>query len=98
VVLSFAGKRQQTPVVKKTLYPEFAPKDSTFTFPLFFSTIGSLGPLELIVWDKDLVAKNDYLGEVSLCIDDWFKWNNGNGIAFDDIQQVSSPLASRTIS
>ncbi|KAG8695475.1 hypothetical protein FRC08_007749, partial [Ceratobasidium sp. 394] len=29
VVLSFAGKRQQTPVVKKTLYPEFAPKEST---------------------------------------------------------------------
>jgi len=95
VVISFAGKRQQTPVVKKTLYPEFAPKESTFTFPLYFSSIGSLGPLELIVWDKDLIAKNDYLGEVSLSIDEWFKWNGDNGVAFDDLQlPFSVPLVS----
>ncbi|KAG8776582.1 hypothetical protein FRC12_000836 [Ceratobasidium sp. 428] len=95
VVLSFAGKRQQTPVIKKTLYPEFPPKESTFTFPLYFSTIGSLGPLELIVWDKDLIAKNDYLGEISLPIDEWFKGNGGNGVAFDDVQlPFSVPLVS----
>lgn len=95
VVISFAGKRQQTPVIKKTLYPEFPAKDSTFTFPLFFSSIGSFGPLELIVWDKDLLAKNDYLGEVSLSVDEWFKWNGGNGVAFDDVQlPFNVPLES----
>ncbi|QRV90019.1 phosphatidylserine decarboxylase family protein [Ceratobasidium sp. AG-Ba] len=95
VVISFAGKRQQTPVIKKTLYPEFPPKESTFTFPLYFSSIASFGSLELIAWDKDLVAKNDYLGEISLSIDEWFKWNNGNGAAFDDAQlPFSVPLES----
>ncbi|CUA68523.1 phosphatidylserine decarboxylase [Rhizoctonia solani] len=86
VVISFAGKRVQTPVINKTLYPEWAPKDATFTFPLYLSTIGSQGSIELIIWDKDRFSKNDYLGEVSLPIEDWFKWNGGNGVAFDDIQ------------
>jgi phosphatidylserine decarboxylase len=87
-VVSFAGKRQQTPVVNKTLYPEFPAKDATFTFPLYLSTIGSQGSIELIVWDKDRFSKNDYLGEVSLPIDDWFKWNGGNGVGFEEVQVV----------
>ncbi|KAJ1307812.1 hypothetical protein OPQ81_001894 [Rhizoctonia solani] len=86
VVVSFAGKCMQTPVISKTLYPEWAPKDATFTFPLFLSTIGSQGSIELVIWDKDRFSKNDYLGEVSLPIDDWFKWNGGNGTGFDDVQ------------
>ncbi|CEL55676.1 phosphatidylserine decarboxylase [Rhizoctonia solani AG-1 IB] len=86
VVVSFAGKRMQTPVIPKTLYPEWAPKDAIFTFPLYFSTIGSQGSIELIIWDKDRFSKNDYLGEVSLPIDDWFKWNGANGAAFDEAQ------------
>ncbi|CAE7135544.1 unnamed protein product [Rhizoctonia solani] len=86
VVISFAGQRESTPVINKTLYPEWAPKDATFTFPLYLSTIGSQGSIELVVWDKDLFSKNDYLGEVSLPIEDWFKWNGGNGASFDDVQ------------
>ncbi|CAE6479203.1 unnamed protein product [Rhizoctonia solani] len=86
VVVSFAGKRVQTPVINKTLYPEWAPKDATFTFPLYLSTIGSQGSIELVIWDKDRFSKNDYLGEVSLPIEDWFKWNGGNGTAFEDVQ------------
>ncbi|KAH7341500.1 phosphatidylserine decarboxylase-domain-containing protein [Rhizoctonia solani] len=86
VVVSFAGKRMQTPVISKTLYPEWAPKDATFTFPLYLSTIGSQGSIELVIWDKDRFSKNDYLGEVSLPIEDWFKWNGGNGVAFEDVQ------------
>ncbi|KAF8753348.1 Phosphatidylserine decarboxylase proenzyme 3 [Rhizoctonia solani] len=86
VVISFAGKRLQTPVVNKTLYPEWAPKDATFTFPLYLSTIGSQGSIELVIWDKDRFSKNDYLGEVSLPIDEWFKWNGGNGAAFEEVQ------------
>ncbi|KAG8730844.1 hypothetical protein FRC11_005658 [Ceratobasidium sp. 423] len=86
VVVSFAGKRVQTPVINKTLYPEWAPKDATFTFPLYLSTIGSQGSIELVIWDKDRFSKNDYLGEVSLPIDDWFKWNERNGAAFDGVQ------------
>lgn len=86
VVVSFAGKRLQTPVINKTLYPEWAAKDATFTFPLYLSTIGSQGSIELIIWDKDRFSKNDYLGEVSLPIEDWFKWNGGSGTAFEDVQ------------
>ena len=95
VVISYDRKRQQTPVIKKTLYPEFPAKDATFTFPLYLTTIGSQGSIELVVWDKDKYTKNDYLGEVGLPIEDWFKWNGNVGVGFDD---AGLPFSEKIVS
>ncbi|KAF7793754.1 hypothetical protein EIP86_004873 [Pleurotus ostreatoroseus] len=81
VVVSVLSKRQQTPVLKRTLNPEYPPKEATFDFPIYLSLAEKLGVLELIIWDKD-VLKKDYLGEVSIPLEDWFRDNNA--FAFDD--------------
>jgi len=81
VVVSLSKQRFQTPAIKKTLNPVWDPKDSTFQFPIYLSLVESLGVLELVLWDKDTFRK-DYLGEVSLPIEDWFK--DGTPASFDD--------------
>ncbi|KAF9264310.1 hypothetical protein L218DRAFT_1027655 [Marasmius fiardii PR-910] len=68
VVLTLGQIKQQTPAVSKTLNPVYDPRDSTFDFSV---TDGDVGPLEIVVWDKDIVGK-DYLGEVALSVEDWF--------------------------
>ncbi|TCD64361.1 hypothetical protein EIP91_004230 [Steccherinum ochraceum] len=73
--------RHQTPVAKRTCNPAYSPKDATFDFPLFLSLADKLGVVELIVWDKDMLKK-DYLGEVSIPLEDWFR--NGSAFAFSD--------------
>lgn len=65
------NNRQQTTVAKKTLNPTYALKDATFDFPIYLSLADKLGVLELVMWDKDVLGK-DYLGEVSLPLEDWF--------------------------
>jgi phosphatidylserine decarboxylase len=37
--------------------------------------------LELVLWDKD-TFKKDYLGEVSISLEEWFK--EGSAISFED--------------
>jgi phosphatidylserine decarboxylase len=81
VVVSVLSTRQQTPVSKRNVNPTYAPKDATFDFPLYHSLADKLGSVELVVWDKDMIKK-DYLGEVALPLDDWFK--GGRARAFDD--------------
>jgi phosphatidylserine decarboxylase len=71
VVVSVLNDRKQTPVVKRTLNPVYNPKDATFDFPIYLSLADKIGVVELVVWDKDLLKK-DYLGEVSVPLDDWF--------------------------
>lgn len=71
VVVSLLSTRHQTPVCKRTLQPTYAAKDATFDFPLYLSLAEKLGALEFVVWDKDMLKK-DYLGEISLPLDDWF--------------------------
>lgn len=81
VVVSLLNKRQQTPVQKKTLNPVYPAKDATFDFPLFLSLADRLGVVELVVWDKDMLMKKDYLGEAGLPLDRWFS----NGVfGFED--------------
>ncbi|KAL4264791.1 Phosphatidylserine decarboxylase proenzyme 2 [Pleurotus pulmonarius] len=86
VVVSILNTRHQTPVAKRTVNPVYAPKDATFDYPLYLSLADKLGVVEFIVWDKDLMSK-DYLGEVSLPLEDWFV-DRANGtdraFAFDD--------------
>ncbi|ETW83451.1 hypothetical protein HETIRDRAFT_474586 [Heterobasidion irregulare TC 32-1] len=80
VVVSVLSNRQQTPVLKRTTNPIYPAKDATFNFPIYLSLADKLGVVELVVWDKDMLKK-EYLGEVGLPLEDWFK----NGIyAFDD--------------
>ncbi|KAJ3490898.1 hypothetical protein NLJ89_g11391 [Agrocybe chaxingu] len=71
VVVSVLNTRHQTPVIKRTLNPVYTPKDATFEFPIYLSLADRLGVVEFIVWDKDMLKK-DYLGEVSLSLEDWF--------------------------
>ena len=66
--------------MKRTTNPVYPAKDATFNFPIYLSLADKLGVVELVVWDKDMLKK-EYLGEVGLPLEDWFK----NGIyAFDD--------------
>jgi Ca2+-dependent lipid-binding protein len=81
VVVSVLRDRVQTPVQKKTVNPVWPPKDATFDFPLYLSLADKLGVVELVIWDKD-TFKKDYLGEVSIPLDEWFK--DDNPFAFDD--------------
>ncbi|KAF8525860.1 phosphatidylserine decarboxylase-domain-containing protein [Hysterangium stoloniferum] len=78
VVASFSRQRHQTPAVKRTLNPVW---DATFDFPIYLSLVETFGVLELVLWDKD-TFKKDYLGEVSISLDEWFK--EGSPIPFAD--------------
>ncbi|KAI8980012.1 C2 domain-containing protein [Trametes punicea] len=91
VVVSLLANRQQTPVAKRTVNPAFNPKDATFDFPIYLSLADKLGVVELVVWDKD-VLKKDYLGEVSIPLEDWFR--DGNAFPFDD---VNNKMISRNL-
>lgn len=96
VSATFGRQRFTTPVSKKTVNPTYAASDATFDFPIYLSLADNLGGLELIVWDKDLIKK-DYLGEVSLSLDEWFKpaeSEKGEGLAFDSEFNFVSPLSS----
>lgn len=76
VVVSVLSSRQQTPVAKRTVNPIYNAKDATFEFPIYLSLARQLGVLELVIWDKDMLTK-EYLGEVSLPLEDWFADKQG---------------------
>ena len=85
VVVSILNDRKQTPVMKRTLNPVYNPKDATFDFPIYLSLADKIGVVELVVWDKDLLRK-EYLGEVSVPLDDWFvdgRNSHDKGYGFD---------------
>ena len=44
------------------------------------------------MWDKDMLTK-EYLGEVALPLDDWFRGEEGSALAFDD---PANQVRSRT--
>lgn len=81
VVVSLARQRQQTTAAKRTLNPVWDQKEATFDFPIYRSVVSVLGALELVLWDKDKFRK-DYLGEVALPLEEWFK--EGQTISFTD--------------
>ncbi|KAK0446101.1 phosphatidylserine decarboxylase-domain-containing protein [Armillaria borealis] len=82
IVVSVLNSRFQTPVAKKTLQPIYAPKDATFDFPIYLSLADRLGVLEMVAWDKDMLMKKDYMGEVALPLEDWFA--NSRPYGFDE--------------
>ena len=76
--------RHQTPVAKRTLNPVYNPKDATFEFPLYLSLAEKLVGVELVVWDKDMLSK-DYLGEVALSLESWFRGEGEENVfGFDE--------------
>jgi phosphatidylserine decarboxylase len=83
VVVSLLSTCFQTPVLKRCTNPICAPKDATFDFPIYLSLADKLGVVELVVWDKDMLTK-EYLGEVALLLDDWFRGEEGSALGFDD--------------
>ncbi|CAL1717452.1 unnamed protein product [Somion occarium] len=89
VVVSVLGRRYTTPVAKRTLNPNFNPKDATFEFPIYLSLADKLGVVELVLWDKDMIKK-DYLGEVSLPLEDWFR--DDNALSFSDVNNKAISL------
>jgi phosphatidylserine decarboxylase len=74
-------KRFQTPAVNATLDPVYEAASATFEYPVFSSLAECLGALELVVWDKNLLLKKEYLGEIALPIEEWFP---GTALTFDD--------------
>ena len=78
--MSLLRKREKTPYIKATLDPVYPPKDATFEFPVYLSLAETMGALELIVWDKDIIG-SDYLGEIALPVQHWFQ---GQPLLFDD--------------
>jgi phosphatidylserine decarboxylase len=89
VTVTVLSTKHQTPVVKKSLNPQYLPKDATFDFPLYLSVAEKLGAVELVVWDKDMLTK-EYLGEASLLLTDWFP--SRNGLGFNDAENMASPI------
>ena len=46
-----------TLVLKRSTNPIYAPKDPIFDLLIFLSLADTLGVVELVVWDKDMVTK-----------------------------------------
>jgi phosphatidylserine decarboxylase len=40
--------------------------------------------VELVVWGNDMLTK-EYLGEVALLLDDWFRGEEGSALGFDNL-------------
>ena len=69
------------PAIKRCTNPIYAPKEATFYFPI--SLADKLGVVDLVVWDKDMLTK-EYLGEVALPLDDWFRGEERSALGFDN--------------
>jgi phosphatidylserine decarboxylase len=69
--VSLLSTRLHTPVSKCTVNPTYSTKDATFDFPVYLSLADELGAVKLVIWDKDLISK-DNLGEVAIPLEDWF--------------------------
>ncbi|KAK0469409.1 phosphatidylserine decarboxylase-domain-containing protein [Desarmillaria tabescens] len=96
IVVSMLNSRFQTPVAKKTLQPIYAPKDATFDFPIYLSLADRLGVLEMVAWDKDMLMKKDYMGEVALPLEDWFTDDRPYG--FDEPATNTQPFSLNLVS
>ncbi|KAG9042384.1 hypothetical protein FS837_010942 [Tulasnella sp. UAMH 9824] len=72
VVVKLGREQHKTPVVKSSLNPAYPSKEATFDFFIYRSNLEDLGALEFVVWDEDLIW-DDYLGEVAIPFDKWFK-------------------------
>ncbi|GJE89731.1 phosphatidylserine decarboxylase-like protein [Phanerochaete sordida] len=93
VVVSVLSRKQHTPVAKRTLNPTYPAKEATFDFPIYLSLAEKLGVVELVIWDKDMLRK-DYLGEVGIPLEDWFRDDN----AYDFNDPDNKPFTFNVVS
>ncbi|KAM6490742.1 Phosphatidylserine decarboxylase domain containing protein [Amanita muscaria] len=81
VAVSFLSSKHTTPTSKRTLNPVFPIRESTFDFPLHLSVVermGGVGAVELVVWDRDMLVKKEYVGEAAVIgVDGWFQGTSG---------------------
>ena len=56
--------------------------------------MGGVGVVELVVWDRDMLVKKEYMGEVGVGVDAWFpacmdeekeKAGGKRALAWDDV-------------
>ena len=90
VVVSVLNKKSTTPVSKRTAQPVYAPEDATFDFPIYLSLADYLGVVELVVWDKQTLTK-EYLGEVSIPLEEWFCYKDKDGKDKEKIYGFDQP-------
>lgn len=93
VTVTVLGTKHHTAVCKKTVNPEYEPKDATFDFPIYSSLAHQLASVELVVWDKDMLTK-DYLGEISVTLEDWFDGRRALGFTEPENESFSTDLIS----
>ncbi|KAF8624424.1 hypothetical protein AX17_007133 [Amanita inopinata Kibby_2008] len=82
VVVSLLQSKHSTPVIKRSLNPVFPAKESTFDFPIYLSVLermDGIGVVELVVWDRDMLLKKEYLGEVGVGVARWFPLSGSGG-------------------
>ncbi|KAG9044209.1 hypothetical protein FS837_008623 [Tulasnella sp. UAMH 9824] len=92
VVVNLNRERYSTPVIKKSVNPEYPAEKATFDFPIYRSNVGYLGALEFVVWDKDLLRK-DYIGEAAIPFNEWFKHHEPSpAFGFDDPRNTPFPV------
>lgn len=86
LIIRVGDFRQESEPIKACLHPVWGELDgissSTFTpdgasrkeafcvAPLWQETLASTR-IEVVAWDKDKLSKNEYLGEISITLDDW---------------------------
>ncbi|KAG9044114.1 hypothetical protein FS837_008759 [Tulasnella sp. UAMH 9824] len=93
VVVKLGREQHKTPVVTRSLNPKYPQKKATFDFFIYRSNVAYLGALKFAVWDEDLV-RDDYLGEVAIPFDKWFKHHRlPLAFGFDDPQNEPFPSA-----
>ncbi|KAK1236441.1 phosphatidylserine decarboxylase [Marasmius sp. AFHP31] len=85
----------KTPVAR-TPNPIFNVKDTTFDFTI--SNTAAPGKLKFVVWDQDWLGK-DYLGEATLGVEDWFKFEDSQEPSYawstaETLAAFSTPLVS----
>jgi phosphatidylserine decarboxylase len=81
VTISVLGKRYHTPSAKRTVNPVYAPKDATFDFPIHPSLADRFGAIEMVIWDRKDVLRKEYLGEVALPLEEYFRTEAGDDVA-----------------
>ena len=84
------NKKSTTPVSRRTVHPVYAPEDATFDFLIYLSLADRLGIIELVVWDKQTLTKEN-VGEVSIPLEYWFCDKDKDGRAKEKTYGFDQP-------
>ncbi|KAG8938075.1 hypothetical protein FRC00_005336 [Tulasnella sp. 408] len=94
VKVTLNGEEHSTKVVKGSVNPEHPSEGPTFTFPINQSNLEHMGDLLFTVWRYGRLLPDDYIGEVAIPFDEWFKHHGPSpSFAFDDEGNKPFPMA-----